>query len=65
MMFQSYTLYPWLTVRQNIEFGLKIQNVPQAEREKVSEMLIDQIKLRDLNIYIHLRYPEECNKGLQ
>ena len=61
MMFQSYTLYPWLTVRQNIEFGLKIQNVPQAEREKVSEMLIDQIKLRGFE---HL-YPSSLSGGMQ
>ncbi|MDP3814199.1 MAG: ATP-binding cassette domain-containing protein, partial [Pseudomonas sp.] len=28
MVFQSYTLFPWLTVRQNIEFGLKRRNMP-------------------------------------
>jgi len=33
MVFQNYTLYPWLTVAQNIEFGLKMRNIPTAERK--------------------------------
>ena len=34
MVFQSYALYPHMTVRQNLEFGLKIQKQPQAEIDK-------------------------------
>jgi NitT/TauT family transport system ATP-binding protein len=33
MVFQNYTLYPWLTVAQNIEFGLKMRKMPTAERK--------------------------------
>ncbi len=34
MVFQSYALYPHMTVRQNIEFGLKIRKTPKAEMER-------------------------------
>ena len=40
MMFQNYALFPHKTVWQNVEFGLKMRNVPAAERrERVGEML--------------------------
>ena len=34
MVFQSYALYPHMTVAQNIDFGLRLAKVPEAEREK-------------------------------
>ncbi|MDX2096316.1 MAG: ABC transporter ATP-binding protein [Leptolyngbyaceae cyanobacterium bins.59] len=40
MVFQSYTLYPWMTVAQNVEFGLKLRGVSQADRrERAAEYL--------------------------
>jgi ABC-type sugar transport system ATPase subunit len=39
MVFQSYSLYPWLSVRRNIEFGLEIKKAPSAERRKTSNEL--------------------------
>ena len=40
MIFQQYALFPWLTVRKNVEFGLQLQKVPPAERRRrVDEML--------------------------
>lgn len=40
MVFQSYTLYPWKTVQQNVEFGLKLQGMATRERrERASEYL--------------------------
>jgi multiple sugar transport system ATP-binding protein len=35
MVFQSYALYPHMTVRQNLEFGLRMRKVPRAERDKL------------------------------
>ena len=35
MVFQNYAIYPTMTVRENIEFGLKNNKVPKAEREKL------------------------------
>src|SRR5262245_33040881 len=34
MVFQSYALYPHMTVRQNLEYALKIRRMPAAERER-------------------------------
>ncbi|MDE7250237.1 MAG: ATP-binding cassette domain-containing protein, partial [Lachnospiraceae bacterium] len=31
MVFQGYSLFPWLTVQKNVEFGLKMQRVPKKE----------------------------------
>ncbi|HYM49570.1 MAG TPA: ABC transporter ATP-binding protein [Candidatus Limnocylindrales bacterium] len=45
MVFQSYSLYPWLSVRRNIEFGLEIKRVAKPEREKISSELIRLMKL--------------------
>jgi NitT/TauT family transport system ATP-binding protein len=46
MVFQSFGLYPWRTVSQNIEFGLETQGVPKEERRRVSDELVDLIGLR-------------------
>src|SRR5438094_8526308 len=45
MLFQSYSLYPWLSVRHNIEFGLELKRTPKAERARQSSELIHLMKL--------------------
>jgi NitT/TauT family transport system ATP-binding protein len=45
MVFQSYSLYPWLSVRRNIEFGLEVKRTPKMERMKRSSELIKLMKL--------------------
>jgi NitT/TauT family transport system ATP-binding protein len=45
MVFQSYSLYPWLSVRRNIEFGLEIKRLPRDERRRISSELISLMKL--------------------
>ena len=45
MVFQSYSLYPWLSVRDNIEFGLEVKHTPKAERRRKSTELIHLMKL--------------------
>ncbi len=45
MVFQSFALFPWLTVQQNIEIGLEARGVPAAEREQRAERAIDLIGL--------------------
>ena len=45
MVFQSYSLYPWLSVRRNIEFGLEIKGTPKPERTRQSSELIRLMKL--------------------
>jgi NitT/TauT family transport system ATP-binding protein len=45
VIFQQYALFPWLTVRQNVEFGLKIASVPAAERRRRADQAIDLVGL--------------------
>lgn len=45
MVFQNYTLYPWLTVAQNVEFGMKMQNVSSAERQQRMQYYLEIVGL--------------------
>ncbi|CAM4113014.1 nitrate/sulfonate/bicarbonate ABC transporter ATP-binding protein [Bordetella bronchialis] len=45
MVFQSFALFPWLTVRQNVALGLEAQGVPPAEREQRAEAALELIGL--------------------
>jgi putrescine transport system ATP-binding protein len=59
MMFQSYALFPHMTVEQNVAFGLKQDRVPKAQiRERVSAML-DLVKLGDFA----QRKPQQLSGG--
>ena len=46
MVFQSYTLFPWLTVAENIEFGLDVAGRPKEERRDIAAHYIDRIGLK-------------------
>lgn len=46
MVFQEYTSFPWLSVRGNIEFGLKRAGVPSGERNRVVRRLVDLVGLK-------------------
>lgn len=48
MVFQSYALYPHLTVRQNLEFGLKMRGVPKIDRHREVESVADLLGLQTL-----------------
>jgi putrescine transport system ATP-binding protein len=59
MMFQSYALFPHMSVEQNIEFGLKQDRMPRRERsERVGEML-ELLKITDLR----KRRPDQLSGG--
>jgi NitT/TauT family transport system ATP-binding protein len=47
VIFQQYALFPWLTVRQNVEFGLRIKGLPASERRRISDHFIGLVGLRD------------------
>ena len=47
MVFQSYTLFPWLTVRDNICFGLREKGLPLAEQAAIAAHYIAKVGLRD------------------
>jgi multiple sugar transport system ATP-binding protein len=48
MVFQSYALYPNMTVRQNIAFGLEIRKVAKAEREKIIAQVAQILQMEPL-----------------
>lgn len=45
MVFQSFALFPWLTVQQNVELGLEAQGVPATERETRADAVLEMIGL--------------------
>ena len=45
MVFQSYTLFPWLSVRDNIEFGLKLKGVKLKKRKEISDRYLELVGL--------------------
>ncbi|CAI8703144.1 Uncharacterized ABC transporter ATP-binding protein MJ0412 [Pseudomonas sp. IT-P12] len=45
MVFQSYTLFPWLTVRQNVEFGLKRRGMAAARRKEIVDYYVNEVGL--------------------
>ncbi len=61
MVFQSYALFPWKTVRANVEFGLKMQGLSRGERRARAARFIDMVKLRGFENH----YPAELSGGMQ
>ena len=47
VIFQQYALFPWLTVRKNVEFGLKLTEIPAGERRRRAERAIELVGLSD------------------
>ncbi len=61
MVFQSYAIFPHLTVRQNIEYGLKIRKVSGDELKRRVDEALDTVKIRE---YAD-RLPERLSGGQQ
>lgn len=45
MIFQEGALFPWLTVQENVEFGLKIANIPKQQRRHIADTYIELVGL--------------------
>ena len=61
MVFQSFALFPWLTVLGNVELGLEAQGVPRAERRRRAVEAIDLIGLDGFET----AYPKELSGGMR
>jgi NitT/TauT family transport system ATP-binding protein len=61
MVFQTFALFPWLTVLENVEIGLEAQRVPPAERHKLALAAIDLIGLDGYES----AYPKELSGGMR
>ncbi len=48
MVFQSYALYPSMTVRENMAFGLKIRKMPKAEQKAIVDRVSDTLQISHL-----------------
>ena len=61
LVFQSYTLYPWMTVQKNVEFGLKLQGLPQKERWELACYYLDIVGLTQFAD----SFPKELSGGMK
>jgi ABC-type nitrate/sulfonate/bicarbonate transport system ATPase subunit len=61
MVFQAYTSFGWLTVQENVEYGLKLQGVPRAERALQAERYLDAVGLKE----VAGKYPRELSGGMK
>lgn len=54
LIFQELGLFPWLSVKENVEFGLNLKKLPPAEIEKISSKYLDMVNLSKFkNSFIH------------
>ncbi|MGL6109839.1 MAG: ABC transporter ATP-binding protein [Rubrivivax sp.] len=61
MVFQSYTLFPWLTVRDNVCFGLNERGMARAQQLEVAQGFIKKVGLNGFENH----YPKQLSGGMQ
>ena len=61
MVFQGYTLYPWLTVAQNVAFGLQFQRMPKPEQRDRVRYFLDVVGLSQFA----KSYPKQLSGGMK
>ncbi len=61
MVFQEYALFPWLTVEENVAFGLELAGAPPARRREVVGGLLAKLGLAEFRD----RYPKDLSGGMR
>jgi NitT/TauT family transport system ATP-binding protein len=61
MVFQAYTSFGWLSVRDNVEYGLALRGVPRAERRRQSDKYLQAVGLAEFAG----RFPKELSGGMK
>jgi NitT/TauT family transport system ATP-binding protein len=61
VVFQQFALFPWKTVSENIEFGLKYRDIPREQRDEIVRKYIHLIKLEGFE----KAYPHELSGGMK
>jgi len=61
VVFQEHALFPWLTIRQNVGFGMSVRHIPRAECEA---RISDHLKLVGLSDFADM-YPEQLSGGMR
>jgi NitT/TauT family transport system ATP-binding protein len=61
MVFQSYTLFPWLSIRENVAFGLRERGIGAKEKWEIVDSYIDKVGLRGFENH----WPKQLSGGMQ
>jgi NitT/TauT family transport system ATP-binding protein len=61
VVFQQHTLFPWKTVSENVEFGLKMRGIQRLERQERAHEILQQVGLGDFLKH----YPNQLSGGMQ
>ena len=61
MVFQAYTSFGWLTVRENVEYGLRVHGVPKKDRAAQARKYLESVGLADFAD----RYPKDLSGGMK
>lgn len=61
MVFQSYTLFPWLNIMDNVNFGPRIRGASAAEQRDIALHYLELVKLPG----VHKAYPKELSGGMR
>jgi len=61
IVFQTFALYPWLTVQENVEVALKARGVPEPQRREKARQLLDKVGLDGFES----AYPRELSGGMR
>ena len=61
VVFQQYALFPWLTVKKNVEFGLKLKGL---SKDEIEETAMKYIRMVDLEKFTNA-YPKELSGGMK
>ena len=61
MVFQEYALFPWMTVEQNIAFGLEVKGMPKEQIDATVSKLLAMLSLSDFR----QRFPKDLSGGMR
>ncbi len=61
MVFQQHTLFPWKTVGENVEFGLKMRGVTRIDRRRAADEILSQVGLEEFRNH----FPHQLSGGMQ
>jgi NitT/TauT family transport system ATP-binding protein len=61
VVFQTYALFPWLSVQKNVEVGLKIRGVSAPERKRISEKILRTVGLEEFSQHL----PHRLSGGMR
>lgn len=60
-VFQNFSIFPWMTVMENVEFGLKTKDIPEKQRKQTAQKYIDLVGLKGFEDY----FPKQISGGMK